>query len=112
MNHKVVFDGNMSHGYNGASGNFDVTFTFNNNLAPPPHKGHFPPYYKRGEEEVLQAKIEELERQNVVAKESDLNIDLSYASHCMLARKVSSRNMSREEYNSLSITEKAKLHRF
>ena len=43
-------------------------------------KGSSPPYYKHGEEAVLQAKIEELERQNIVAKVSDLGIQLRYAS--------------------------------
>ena len=90
--HEDVFNGDLSKGYNGASGNFDVTFTFNNDLPPPPHKGNFPPYYKQAEKEVLQAKIEELELQNIVAKESSLGIahsHHSYASPCMLARKVS-----------------------
>ena len=66
--HKQVFDGDLTLGYNGAGGDFDVDFEFVNDLPPPPHKGSLPPYYKHGEEAVLQAKIEELERQNIVAK--------------------------------------------
>ena len=112
MSHQQVFDGDLTLGYNGLSGDFDVDFDFNNDVPPPPHKGSFPPYYKRGEEEVLQAKIEELERQNIVAKVSDLGINLRLASPCMLARKVSSKNMPVDEYNKLSVAEKAKLHRF
>ena len=107
----------MSLGYNGNSGNFDVTFEFHNNLPPPPHKGHFPQYYKHGEEAVLQAKIEDLEKQNIVAKESvikesNINFQVKYASPCMLARKASSKHMPEEEYNILSVAEKAKRHRF
>ena len=110
--HQQVFDGDLSLGYNGASGDFDVDFEFINDLPPPPHKGSFPPYYKKGEEAVLQAKIEELARQNNVAKVSDIGVQLRYASPCMLARKVSSKHMPKEEYDNLSVTEKAKLHRF
>ena len=93
MAHKQVFDGDLTLGYNGASGDFDVDFELVNYLPPPPHKGSSPPYYKHGEEAVLQAKIEELERQNIVAKVSDIGIQLRYASPCMLARRESSRNM-------------------
>ena len=110
--HKHVFDGDLTLGYNGASGDFDVDFEFINDLPPPPHKGSSPPYYKHGEEAVLQAKIEELEKQNIVAKVSDLGLQPRYASPCMLAWKVSSKNMSKEEYNNLSVAEKAKLNRF
>ena len=81
-------------------------------IPPPPHRGQSPPFYKKGEEEVLQAKIDELEKQNIVAKVSSLGINLRYASPCMLARKVSSRKMPAEEYNNLSVAERAKLNRF
>ena len=63
--HKIVFDGDMTGGYNGESGDFDVDFDFNNDLPPPSHKGTTPSYYKQDDEKVLQAKIEELEKQNV-----------------------------------------------
>ena len=82
--HAAVFDGDLTAGYNGHSGDFDVDFDFNNNLPPPSHKGSTPSYYKKEDEMVLQAKIEELERQNVVAKVSELGINLKYASPCML----------------------------
>jgi hypothetical protein len=110
--HKTVFDGDLTGGYNGESGDFDVDFDFNNDLPPPAHKGTTPPYYKREDEMVLQEKIEELERQHVVAKVSDLGINLKYASPCMLARKTSAKQMNKEDYDKLSIPEKAKLNRF
>jgi hypothetical protein len=81
-------------------------------LTPPAHKGTTPPYYKREDEMVLQGKIEELERQHVVAKVSDLGINLKYASPCKLARKTSAKQMNKEDYDKLSIPEKAKLNRF
>ena len=74
--HAAVFDGDLTAGYNGHSGDFDVDFDFNNNLPPPSHKGSTPSYYKKEDEMVLQEKIEELERQNVVAKVSELGINL------------------------------------
>ena len=60
----------------------------------------------------MQAKIEELERQHVVAKVSDLGINIKYASPCMLAKKASAKAISKEDYNKLNIDEKAKLNRF
>ena len=112
MHHKKVFDGDLSTGYNGVSGDFDVDFDFNNDLPPPAHKGSTPSYYKQEDEQVLQAKIEELERQNVVAKVSNLGINIKYASPCMLTRKTSAKQMSKDEYSKLSVEEKAKLNRF
>ena len=112
IHHKAVFDGNVREGYNGYSGDFDVDFDFTNNLPPPSHKGSVPSYYKKEDEMVLQAKIEQLEKENVVAKVSDLGINIQYASPCMLARKSSSKHMKKEEYEKLSLEEKVKLNRF
>ena len=110
--HKNVFDGDLSVGYNGASGNHDVDFDFNNNLPPSPHKGSVPNYYNHGDSQVLQMKIEELEKQNIVAKVSDLGINLKYASPCMIRKKNSAKQMSKEKYDQLSAQEKSKLNRF
>ena len=110
--HKIVFDGDLTGGYNGESGDFDVNFDFNNDMPPPAHKGTTPSYYKQDDEMVLQAKIEELERQNVVAKVSDLGINVKYASPCMLARKASAKHINKEDYNKLPLEEKTKLDRF
>ena len=110
--HKLVFDGDISAGYNGHSGNHDVDFDFNNNLPPSPHKGKIPSYYNHEDAAVLQSKIEELEEQNIVAKVSDLNINLKYASPCMIRKKNSAKQLSKEQYNQLSAKEKAKMNRF
>ena len=110
--HRRVFDGDLSKGYNGHSGDFDVDFDFINDLPPPPHRGTTPTYSKHGDQAVLHAKIEELEKENIIAKVSTLGINLRYSSPCMLARKVSSRNMSKQDYDVLSIPEKTKLNRF
>ena len=79
------------------SGDHNVDFDFNNDIPPSEHRGTVPNYYKKEDEDVLQAKIEELERQNVVKKVSDLGFNIKYASLCMLARKTSATNMSKEE---------------
>ena len=110
--HKTVFDGDLSAGYNGASGNHDVDFDFNNNLPPSPHKGSVPNYFSHDDAQVLQTKIEELEKQNIVAKVSDLGLNLKYASPCMIRKKNSAKQMSKEKYSQLSVQEKSKLNRF
>ena len=111
--HQPVFDGNLLTGYNGRSGDFDVTFNWLNDLPPPPHKGSTPSYQSKLEDkQVLQAKIDELERNNIVAKAVDLNMEIKYASPCMLGKKNSAKSLSAEEYNKLSISEKANKNRF
>ena len=112
LQHKAVFDGDVRAGYNSHSGDFDVDFEFNNGLPPPSHKGSLPSYYKQEDEMVLQAKIEELEKENVVAKVSEMGINIQYASPCMLARKSSAKHMKKEEYEKHSLAEKVKRNRF
>ena len=110
--HKSVFDGDLQAGYNGKSGNFEVDFNFNNDLPPPPHKGTIPNYYNKEDAAVLQQKIEDLEKQNIVARVSDLGINLKYASPCMIRKKTSGKQLSKEQYQQLSVKEKSKLNRF
>ena len=91
--YKSVFDGDISEGYNGKSGKFTVDFNFLNNVPPPPHLGCVPSYNKREDDILLQAKIDELERKNIVVKVRDTNIIPKYASPCMLVQKHSMRNL-------------------
>ena len=87
--------------------------TWNKNLPPPPHKGSTPVYQSKHEDAlVLQAKIDELESQNIVAKTVDLGINVKYASPCMLQKKNSAKSMPKEEYDKLNVKEKAGKNRF
>ena len=110
--HKAVFDGDISEGYNGASGFFDVDFDFINDVPPSVHKGAVPDYHTKKDLEVLQAKIEELEQDNIVAKVSSLGMNLKFASPCMLAKKSSAKLMPVSEYEKLPLAEKVKMNRF
>jgi hypothetical protein len=109
---KVVFDGDLSGGYNGASGNFDVNFNFRGGVPPPPHYHSSPPYFMAKDEVLLQAKIDSLEEQGVVVKVADADIIPRYAAPCMLGLKNSVRNLAPGEYEKLSINEKIKYNRF
>ena len=82
--HSCVFDGDMKQGYNGCSGNFDVDFEWINGIPPPPHKGAVPNYCNHQDMQVLQSKIDYLEKQGIVKRKSDLDINVRYASPCML----------------------------
>ena len=66
--HSEVFDGDISSGYNGYSGDHEVDFNFNNNLPPPVHHGCVPSYTSREDNVLMQSKIDQLEDQGVVAK--------------------------------------------
>ena len=106
-----VFDGDLSEGYNGFSGNYEVDFNFRNGIPPPIHLGYVPSYNKREDDVLVQAKIDELETNNIVAKAKDLRIIPKYASPVMLVQKHSSRSFTEEEYQSLSVGEKLKHNR-
>ena len=106
-----VFDGDLSEGYNGFSGNYEVDFNFRNGIPPPIHLGCVPSYNKREDDVLVQAKIDELETNNIVAKAKDLRIIPKYASPVMLVQKHSSRSFTEEEYQSLSVGEKLKHNR-
>ena len=110
--HKAVFDGNLDGGYNGASGDFQVDFDWINGIPPPPHKGAVPSYCKHADLQVLQEKINQLEKEGIVRKCSDLGINLKYASPCMLRRKPSSRHIHENDYNNLAVSEKSRCNRF
>ena len=47
LHHKAVFNGDVSAGYNGYSGDFDVDFDFTNNLPPPHTRAVSPPTIRR-----------------------------------------------------------------
>ena len=109
--HAKVFDGDISEGYNGFSGDHEVDFNFVNNIPPPVNRGHIPSYSSREDQILLQAKIDQLESMGVVAKAHEIGIIPKFASPVMLVNKNSVREMGREEYNSLSIPEKLKHNR-
>ena len=107
-----VFDGNLSNGYNGLSGNHDVNFNFKNNIPPPIHFGCVPCYNKREDDVLMQAMIDRLESQNIVAKANEIDIIPKFASPCMLVPKNSARLLSKDTYNAMPIKEKLKYKRF
>ena len=110
--YQEVFNNDLRLPYNGASGNFDVDFDFHNDIPPPPHRGTVPTYAKQEELRLLQAKIDKLEEEGIVAKTSDLGVTLKYASPCMLTMKLSARQISKDDWQAMDIEEKLKHVRF
>ena len=109
--HIKVFDGDLSDGYNGSHGDHTVDFHFKNDIRPPVHFGCVPSYNKREDDVLMQAMIDNLEDQHIVAKANDIGIIPRYASPTMLVFKNSARTLSKEKYANLSISEKLKFHR-
>ena len=60
--YESVFDGDLSKGYNGYSGNHDVDFNFTNGIPPPVHIGCVPSYNKKEDNLLMQAMIDRLEQ--------------------------------------------------
>ena len=103
--HEKVFNGDLSQGYNGFSGNFDVDFNFLNDIPPPIHYGCVPSYNKKEDDILLQTMIDKLESMNVVAKANAINVIPKFASPCMLVKKSSARSLKPGVYESLPIEE-------
>ena len=109
--YESVFDGDLSEGYNGYSGNHDVDFNFTNGIPPPVHIGCVPSYNKKEDNLLMQAMIDRLEEKNIVAKASDLNIIPRFASPAMLVLKQAARNIDKDVYESFSIQRKLDFNR-
>ena len=93
MKHKNVFNGDLSGGYNGASGNFDVNFNFKGGIPPTPNYDSVPSYFSNQDRILLQAKIDDLEKKGICVKVADTNIVPKYAAPCMLVKKHSARDL-------------------
>ena len=112
VKHKNVFNGDLTGGYNGASGNFDVDFNFKGGIPPTPNYDTSPCYFSSQDRELLQAKIDELEAKGICVKVADTNIVPRYAAPCMLVKKHSARDLKTGEYEKLTTLEKLKFNRF
>ena len=109
--HSSIFYSDISKGYNGVSGDHDVDFHFVGDIPPPVHHGCVPSYTSRQDKVLMQAKIDQLEDQGVVAKAHEIGIIPKFASPTLLVQKNSVRELGKENYNSLPIAEKLKYNR-
>ena len=107
-----VFDGDLTGGYNGTCGNFDVNFNFRGAVPPTPNYYSVPSYNNSKDDILMQAKIDTLEEQGVVIKVAATNIVPKYAAPCMLTLKHSARDLPPGHYDSLPIREQLKYNRF
>ena len=110
--YNTVFDNDLQTAYNGCSGNFDVDFNFKNGVTPPVHLGCVPSYNTHADDVLMQAMIDKLEDQNIVAKANNINIIPKFASPAMLVLKQSAKNIPKQTLNNMPTTEKLKYHRF
>ena len=107
-----VFDDDLSYGYNGESGDFEVNFNFTGDVPPKPNYYNAPPYNLSKDDILMQAKIDSLEEQGIVVKVADTDIIPRYAAPCMLALKNSAKSLQPGEYEKLTILQKLKFNRF
>ena len=111
--HHRVFNGDLTAGYNGRSGDFQVNFNWIQNTRPPVNNSKAPNFCKRKEDkDLLQSMIDRLESQKKCAKARDLGIIPRFASPIMLVKKNKVRNLKPGEYEEMSIPEKIKYNRF
>ena len=112
VKHQNVFNGDLTGGYNGAAGNYDVNFHFKGGIPPTPNYDSSPVYFSSQDRELLQAKIDELESKGICVKVADTDIIPKYAAPCMLVQKHSVRELKPGEYDKLTTFEKLKHNRF
>ena len=101
MANKDVFDDDLSYGYNGESGDFEVNFNFTGGIPPKPNYYNAPPYNLSKDDILMQAKIDSLEEQGIVVKVADTDIIPRYAAcwHSRILLKVSNLvNMKSSQY--------------
>ena len=66
--HHKVFDGDISEGYNNASGEFDVDWNWLNDQKPPPGVSRQEVYNNAEMNQIKQDKIDWMESQNICFK--------------------------------------------
>ena len=89
LKHHRVFDGDISEGYNNASGEFDVNWNWLNEQKPPPGVSRQEIYTNEEMNRVKQDKIDWMEAQGNCFKAHLLGVPVKYASLTMLVPKSS-----------------------
>ena len=110
--YSTVFEDNLSAGYNGNSGNYDVDFHWIGNAPPYLEQGMVPSYTKKEQMKLLQYKIDELEAHNICARAVDVNVIPKFSSPPMLIMKQSGKNIPKDEFNSMPVEDQSKYFRF
>ena len=89
IKHHRVFDGDISEGYNNASGEFDVDWNWLNDQKPPPGVSRQEIYTNEEMNKIKQDKIDWMEAHNICFKAHLLGVPVKYASLTMLVPKSS-----------------------
>ena len=92
LKHHKVFNGDISEGYNNASGEFDVDWSWLNDQKPPPGVSRQEIYTNEEMNRIKQDKIDWMEAQNICFKAHLLGVPIKYASLTMLVPKSSFKN--------------------
>ena len=100
--HHIVFNSDLSQGYNGASGPCFASWDFIQE--PPVTHGKVPNFTKEDQLYKLQLKIDHLHAQGIVRKPEELGINLKLVNPIMMVKKTSSSDKSWSELNPITDT--------
>ena len=94
--HQTAFNEDMSEGFQDHANPYYATFSFKEENRAPPYKV-WSPKFNRKCQDLLQAKCDELEVDNIMADPSKLGIDVRHVSPCMIQQKARAKHKPLEQ---------------
>ena len=94
--HQTAFNEDMSDGFQDHANPYYATFSFKEENRAPPYKV-WSPKFNRKCQDLLQAKCDELEVDNIMADPSKLGIDVRHVSPCMIQQKARAKHKPLEQ---------------
>ena len=91
-----TFDENMEGGFKDDDNPYEATFSFRKENRPPPFKIWVPQYNQRCQD-LLQAKMDEMEGQSILVEPKQHKVEIRHASPCFITQKARAKHKPLEE---------------
>ena len=91
-----AFDENLKEGFTDVDNPYEATFSFRKDNRPPPFKLWVPQYNQKCQD-LLQAKLDELEDQGVVVEPNQHKVEVRHASPCFITQKARAKHKPLEQ---------------
>ena len=91
-----AFNEDLTEGFKDEDNPYEATFSFRRENRPPPYKIWVPQYNQRCQD-LLQAKLDEMEGQGVVVEPNQHKVEVKHASPCFITQKARAKHKPLEE---------------